>query len=229
MGGEATAARTGRRFEESNGSIEPTPRFPPVSFDDVAWQAPDTRDALGDGRVEITGVAFRQVDANGLMRADPVVSRGGWLEILLRAEVRSDAPAVNLGIGLYDRLNRLLFARGWVNGGLPVTDLRAGDVVAARFAVKLDLDPDEYILSLAAGQGLRDPASPGGWDQNLGGDRYRELPHAAVVAVLPAGGGGRVSFGPANLRSHMDGVVLPAAAAVEAAGAAAEASQTGRG
>jgi hypothetical protein len=128
----------------------------------------------------------------------------------MRAEVRSDAPAVNLGIGLYDRLNRLLFARGWVNAGLPATDLRAGDVVAARFAVKLDLEPDEYILSLAAAQALPDPASPTGWDQNLGGDRYRELPHAAVVAVLPATGGGRASFGPANLRSHMDGVVLPA-------------------
>ena len=73
------------------------------------WQAPDARDALGDGRVEITGVAFRQVDAGGLTRADPVVSQGGWLEVLMRAEVRSDAPAVNLGIGLYDRLNRLLF------------------------------------------------------------------------------------------------------------------------
>jgi len=40
-----------------------------------AWQAPDARDALGDGRVEITGVAFRQVDAGGTARADPDGSR----------------------------------------------------------------------------------------------------------------------------------------------------------
>src|SRR4051794_36469351 len=57
-GGEPTSARAGRRFEESNGSVEPTPDFPPLSFHEVAWQTPEARDALGDGRVEITGVAF---------------------------------------------------------------------------------------------------------------------------------------------------------------------------
>ena len=39
------------------------------------------------------------------------------------------------------------------------------------------------------------------------GDRYRELPHAAKIAVLPAPGGARASFGPANLRSRVDGWV----------------------
>jgi lipopolysaccharide transport system ATP-binding protein len=208
MGRATAATQAGRRFEESNGTPEPTPAFPPVSFDELTWHAPDARDALGDGRVEITGVAFRQIDADGRVRNDPVVTQGGWIEVLLRAEARADARAVNLGIGLYDRLNRLLFARGWINAGLPATDLRAGDVAAARCAVKLDLEPDEYILALAAAEALPDPAAPGGWDQNLGGVRYRELPHAAVIAVLPAKGGGRVSFGPANLRSHLEGVVI---------------------
>jgi hypothetical protein len=73
--------------------------------------------------------------------------------------------------------------------------------------VKLDLEPGEYVVSLAVGQGLADPASPSGWNQHVGGDRYHELPHAAKIAVLPAPGRARASFGPANLRSRVDGWV----------------------
>jgi hypothetical protein len=80
--------------------------------------------------------------------------------------------------------------------------------VVARFALELDLEPGEYVVSLAATRAVPDAASPTGWNQHVGGERYRELPHAAKLAVVPAAGRPRASFGPANLRSRLDGVVV---------------------
>ena len=54
---------------------------------------------------------------------------------------------MNVGVGLHDRMDRLLFARGWLNAGVAPLDLRAGQSVVARFAVKMDLEPGEYTLA----------------------------------------------------------------------------------
>jgi len=82
--------------------------------------------------------------------------------------------------------------------------------VVARFKVKLDLEPGEYIASFSASEALPDPNSPTGWNQHIGGVRYRELPRATVIAVVPRSDRSRYSFGPANLQSELDGVVLRA-------------------
>ncbi|MDB5294302.1 MAG: hypothetical protein JWO31_285, partial [Phycisphaerales bacterium] len=176
--------------------------------------------------VRIDGVCFRRPDGN----PEPVVRQGEWLEVFVRARAMAGAAgtgtptadgaptelnalptiaaaACNLGLAVYDRHDRLLFARGWVNAGLPPVDLSAGGWVVGRFAVKLDLEPGEYVVGLSAAQAVPDPAAPHGWDQHVGGDRYHELPRAAKVAVIPAPSRARVSFGPANLRSRADGVV----------------------
>jgi hypothetical protein len=183
-----------------------TPEFPALSdanVDALPWQAPDTREAFGTRAVEIAGVCFRRHDGS----PEPIVEQGGWLEVLVRARAIGDAPACNLGMAVHDRHNRLLFARGWVNAGLSPLDLHAGARVVCRFALKLDLEPGEYVVSLAASQAIPDASSPIGWNQHVGGERYCELPHAAKVAVVPGASRARSSFGPANLRSRVDGVV----------------------
>ena len=162
------------------------------------WHAPDLRESLGDGRVRVAGVSFRRDDG-----ADaPVVEQNGWLDVYARFEATADVGPVNFGVSLHDRLNRLLFARGWVNADLGPLNLRAGQAVVARFRLRLDLEPGEYSLGLAAAEPLRDPASPNGWDQMAGGARYAELPYAAKVAVLPRGDGRRLNYGPAALPSE---------------------------
>jgi lipopolysaccharide transport system ATP-binding protein len=193
--------------EEPREAIAPAPALPGLQrtdLDDLPWQAPDDRDAIGAGPVRIAAYCCRN-PAGG---HSPQVHVGQWLEILVRAEALEDAPAVNLGLALHDRHNRLLFARGWVNAGLAPIDLQAGERIVTRFTLKLELEPDEYTLCFSAAEALPDAASPLGWNQNVGGQRYHELPHAAKVSVVPAMGQGRSSFGPANLRSRIDGLVL---------------------
>jgi ABC-type polysaccharide/polyol phosphate transport system ATPase subunit len=206
-GGEAVDGRPGeRRVREVPEPPEPVPEFPPLSAagtEALPWQSPDARDGFGTGAVEIDGVCFRRPGGS----AEPVVEQGGWLEVFVRARAVDAAAACNLGLAIHDRHNQLLFARGWLNAGLAPLDLPAGARVVGRFALKLDLEPGEYILSLAASGAIADPASPTGWNQHVGGDRYGALPHAAKLAVVPAPGRPRASFGPANLQSRVDGVV----------------------
>jgi hypothetical protein len=162
----------------------------------------------------LVGVCFRRADGS----PEPVVRRGEWIDVYVDARAAAAAPATNIGLTVYDRTNRLVWARGWVNADRPPFDLAAGDRAVARFAVKLDLEPGEYIVCCTASQALADPAAPAGWNQHVGGARYRELPRAAVVAVLPPPDNRRASFGPANLDSRIDGGVAPAAAAAPPAG-----------
>jgi ABC-type polysaccharide/polyol phosphate transport system ATPase subunit len=204
---EVATRPAGRVIEEANGQMEAIPDFAPLRPEELTWQTPDARHAFGNGQVEITGICFRQF-RDGVSSPHRVVEQGQWLEVFVRAEAKAAARAVNLGMMLYDRLNRLVFARGWVNADLPPPDLKAGQTMVARFALKLDLEPDEYTASFAASEAVRSDANPLGWDQNVGGERYRELQHATVIAVTPRPDGVRRSFGPANLRSHLDGVVL---------------------
>ena len=175
----------------------------PLKIEGLPWQPPQTKDSFGDGRVQLTGICYRRADGH----PEPVVAQGSWLEVFLQARAMCDVGHVNLYFAIHDRLNRLVFARGWVNANLEPVDLRAGDEVVARFSVKLDLEPGEYIASFSAAEALPDPASPTGWNQHVGGARYCELPRASVIAVIPRSDRSRASFGPANLQSVLDFLV----------------------
>ena len=161
----------------------------------LGWHAPDLRESLGDGRVRVTGVCFRRDDGSDA----PVVERNQWLDVYARFEAAADVGPVNFGLNVFDRLNRLLFARGWINADLEPLHLRAGQTVVARFRLRLDLEPGEYSLGLAAAEPLRDASSPNGWHQLSGGARYAELPYAAKAAVLPRSDGRVMNYGPAAL------------------------------
>jgi hypothetical protein len=187
----------------SNGL--PTPHFPPIQPDSLPWQPPDARDGFGDGAAEIDGICFRREGD----RYDSVALQGEWIEIFMRAKATRDVGPCNAGLGIYDRHNRLMFACTWINSDLSPVHLRAGEQAIARFCVKLDLEPGEYLASLALSEALRDELSPTGWDYHVGGARHAELPHAAVIAVTPRPDRSRSSFGPANLQTQLDRLVLP--------------------
>ena len=186
------------------GSAGEEPGIAALRVEGLPWQPPDTKDSFGEGQVELTGVCFRRSAA----QPEPVVTQGSWLEVFLRARAIRDVARVNFYFAIHDRLNRLVFARGWVNAAVEPLDLKSGEEVVARFAVKLDLEPGEYIASFSASEALPDASSPTGWNQHIGGARYHELPRAAVIAVIPRPDRARHSFGPANLRSLLDGAVV---------------------
>lgn len=182
----------------------PDGAVPPLQLEGLPWQAPNRKDAFGDGQVELTGICFRRTGG----QHEPVVEQGSWLEVYLQARAMNAVHRVNFYFAIHDRLNRLVFARGWVNAAVDPVDLDAGQQVVARFAVKLDVEPGEYIASFSASEALPDATSPTGWNQHVGGVRFRELPRAAVIAVVPRADRRRDSFGPANLQSALDGVVI---------------------
>jgi ABC-type multidrug transport system ATPase subunit len=177
-----------------------------IEFDPegLCWQTPDRRDAFGEGNVEIESICFRRVGG----RHDPVVERGQWLEVFARIHAHCEAKSCNVGVNVYDRLNRLVFARSWLNADLQPLDLVAGDVVVCRFLLQLDLEPGEYLISFGVGRAVPDPFNPTGWNQDIGATRYTELPRAAVIAVTPRADRRRRSFGPANLHSRLDRMVI---------------------
>jgi ABC-type polysaccharide/polyol phosphate transport system ATPase subunit len=190
----STAAAAIRRApppaeEQSDGAED-------VELADLQWQQPDGSDEAGDGRVRILAVAFR--DPEGEPNA--TAHRGEWLDIFVHYQAKSDVGPMSAAIQLHDRLNQLLFAVNWLNAELEPIWLGSGEQAIARFSVKADLEPGEYILSLASSQALADPQSPTGWNQNLGGERFVYLPRAAKIAVTPAKDGRRKSFGPAALQ-----------------------------
>ena len=170
----------------------------------LPWQAPDAREALGDGGVRLTGVCFRRDDG----APEPVVEQNQWLDAFARFEVTADVGPMNAGISIHDRLGRLVFARGWLNGEAPLPALRAGQQAVARFRLRMDLEPGEYTVGFAAARPLPDPAFPNGWNLDVGGATFVELPKAAKLAVLPRRDRRRTSYGPANLPSEMSHVVL---------------------
>jgi lipopolysaccharide transport system ATP-binding protein len=198
-----------RELLEPPEEIEPLPALPDLSPTDASqrpWQMPDLKDSYGNGAAEVTGVCFARSDGS----PEPVVEQGQWLQVFLRVRAVTAAPAANIGLAIYDRHNRLLFARGLLNAELEPIDLDAGQEVVARLAIKLDLEPSEYIVALSVSQALPDAASPTGWNQHVGGERYHELPRGTKIAVLPAANQVRKSFGPANLRSRIEGIILHA-------------------
>lgn len=176
----------------------------PVILNDLSWSAPDPRDSLGDGRIRVTGISFRRDDDG---TGAPVVEQNQWLEIYARFEAIADVAPVNFGVSVHDRLGRLLFARGWINAGLDPLRVLVGQTVVARFRLRLDLEPGEYSVGLAAAEPLPDQSNPTGWDQQAGGARYAELPYAGKIAVLPRGDRRRLNYGPAALPAEFSFVL----------------------
>jgi len=214
--GEGAGLAGGRAYE--NGDVigdagigaktapspPPTPPPPTSFFRSLAWQAPDESKAIGNGKVRVTGLCFRGPDGS----AGSVVEQGQWLEVFVRLDALSDADNVNGGVAIYDRFDRLVFARGWLNADVAPMPLHAGQRVFERFCLKMDLEPGEYSLALAAAQAMPRADAPGGWDQDLGGERYTELKHAAVVSVLPRRTGRRHYYGPSRLESEVSRVIV---------------------
>ena len=184
--------------ERSEGLDASSTNLGAQTISGLSWHPPEMRESLGDDRIRITGVAFKRDDG-----ADsPVIEQNQWLDVYARFEAATDVAPVNVGVSIHDRLSRLVFARGWVNADIEPLHLRAGDLVVARFRLRLDLEPGEYSVGFAAAEPLRDGSSPNGWDQQVGGDRYAELPYAAKVAVLPRSDRRRLNYGPAALPSE---------------------------
>jgi hypothetical protein len=191
-------------------SPTPPPRHPATPTQPLPsalpWQPPDRRGGdLGDGRVRLTGVCFRRDDGS----AEPVVRQGEWLDLFARFEAAVDVGPVNCGVALFDRFDRLLFARGWLNDLLDPVRLKAGQACVGRYRLNLDLEPGEYSLTISAAEPLRRPDAPGGWDQDVGGVRYAEVKHATRVAVLPRADGRRTHYGPCPLASELSYELYP--------------------
>jgi hypothetical protein len=190
-------ASDGAAFSAATSAAEPIRNE--VDPGVLPWRPADSTGAFGGGHVEVEGVCFRR-DGD---RHDPTVEQGAWLDAFVLLRATRDAAACNVGLELHDRMDRLVFARSWLNADLAPAELRAGDRVVARFSLKVDLEPGEYILALAAGEALPDPMNPTGWNQDVGGARYAVLPRAAVVAVTPRADRRRTHFGPANLTTQL--------------------------
>ena len=194
----------------STPSTTPTPCHPdtPTQFPlSLPWQPPDPRGGdLGDGRVRVAGLCFRRDDGS----PEPVVRQGEWLELFVKFEATVDVGPVNCGVALFDRFDRLLFARGWLNDALAPVWLKAGQACVARYRLHLDLEPGEYSMTLSAAEPLRRADAPGGWDQDVGGARYAEAKHATRLAVLPRSDGRRTHYGPCPLASELSYDLQPA-------------------
>jgi ABC-type polysaccharide/polyol phosphate transport system ATPase subunit len=190
--------------QPSNSFDVAAPDFGPIDPATLPWQKPDARDGFGDGSAEITGVCFRR--PGGYF--DPVSAQGEWIEIIMQVTATRDIGPCNAGLGIYDRHNRLLFACTWINSHLEPVHLVAGAIAYARFCIKLDLEAGEYLISLAWSEALRDELNPSGWNYDIGGVRHCEFPHAAVIAVTPRSDRRRPHFGPANLQSKLDRMIV---------------------
>lgn len=201
----APIAETHAPAEEERPSVSASEVGLDVSeVENLPWQAPDTAEQVGDGRVRIVGICYRRED--GI--AAQVVERGQAIEVFVRYEALADVGPVNCGLALYDRLNRLLFAVNWLNAELEPLWPRVGEQWVARYRIRADLEPDEYAVWLGASVALRDEKAPKGWNQHLGGDRFIGLPRAGKIAVLAPSDNRRKSFGPANLEYEIERAVV---------------------
>ena len=186
---------------------EPTPPMPDdTALQSLPWQPPDERERIGDGRVRIAGICWQRPADGG---HEPVVEQNAWLELFVRLEAVADAGPLNCGITLLDRMHRLLWARGWINADVPPLTLRAGQQLIARFRIRLDLEPGEYTVNIAASEAWADSNSPNGWNQDFGGERYAELPYATKLAVFPRRDRRKLNYGPSSLPSELGYVVVP--------------------
>jgi ABC-type polysaccharide/polyol phosphate transport system ATPase subunit len=182
-----------------------TPPSPSEDFTALPWQDVDSTDAAGDGSVAIRGICYRCSDGT----YSQCVQQGEWIDVFGKYEAKRAAGPANAGLELHDRFGQLLFAVNWLNAEIEPVHVKPGDVFYARLSIKADLEPGEYAIWLGASEATRDPQSPTGWDQHVGGERYVGLPKAGKIAVMPRPDRRRTSFGPANLDYRVERVVGP--------------------
>ena len=96
------------------------------------------------------------------------------------ARAMAEVRRVNFYFAIHDRLNRLVFARGWVNAAIDPADLKPRQQVVARFAVKLDLEPGEYVAVLLRRRSAARRQQPDGLEPA----RRRQ----ALLRAAPGGG-----------------------------------------
>ncbi len=191
------AAATGKSNVIEGESI------PKDVIESLPWQSPDERDDIGTGKMKVTGVCYKRLDGN----PEPVVEQNEWLDLYVRFRALQDVGPLNTGVTLFDRLNRLVFGRGWTNADIDPISLRRGEELISRVRLRMDVEAGEYIVMLGAAEALRDAASPNGWNQSFGGERYVELPHGSKIAVLPRSDRRKLGYGPANLETEFARVV----------------------
>lgn len=188
--------------DESQGDFAPDGRSPaldPMELSALPWQSVDHAGQTGDGHVDVTGICYRRSD--GVFTQ--CLERGDWIDLFVRYAAMAETGPVNAGVSVVNRLSQLLFAVNWLNAGIEPLWVVPGQRWVTRFRIVADLEPDEYALTLGASTALRDPDSPTGWNQHLGGGHHVVLPRAGKIAVLPRADKVRTSFGPANLRYHV--------------------------
>jgi hypothetical protein len=118
----------------------------------------DLSAGLANSGVEICGLdgkilsvrCFNERNADSLN-----VEVGSWFsfEVLFEAATRLAEP--NVGIELYDRFNQLVFGTSFVNLGLHLKSLEAGQRMLTRIAVQLNIMPGEYSISAAVADQFR--------------------------------------------------------------------------
>ncbi len=171
-----------------------------VDQSQLPWQQPRRQEQMGDGQVEILAAAL--TDQHHVPSS--VFASGNWLCLWLKMRAARDVGPVNVGMDLVDRLNRILFARGWSNADLPPLWLKQGQIVLARYSLRLDVEPGDYTLTLSAAEPFADPKSPIGWSQSEGGLRHCVIPHALAISVTARPDHRVIHFGPANLINYME-------------------------
>jgi ABC-type polysaccharide/polyol phosphate transport system ATPase subunit len=184
--------------QATSAAESPVSTVPDDVVASLGWQRPDARDAIGNGHVRLAGVAFRRDDGS----PEPVVEQNQWLDVYAKFVAEQDVWPVNFGVTIFDRMGRVVFGRGWINADVEPVKLSRGQELVARVRLRMDLEPDEYVVCLVAAEPLRDDSSPNGWNQDVGGTRYAELPRACRVAVLPRGDRRKLNYGPARLPSE---------------------------
>lgn len=179
--------------------VEQPPAQTGKHFSALPWQDVNPSDATGGDSIAIRGICYR---CDGI--TTQCVQRGEHIEIFVQFEALRDAGPVNAGLELHDRFGQLLFAVNWLNAAIEPIRVKPGDVFYTRFLLKADLEPGEYAVWLGASEATRDPQSPTGWDQHVGGQRYVSMPKAGKIAVMPRADRSRSSFGPANLSYQIE-------------------------
>ncbi|MEI6234343.1 MAG: ABC transporter ATP-binding protein [Planctomycetota bacterium] len=171
-----------------------------ATLNGLMWTEPRRVETIGNLRVELLQIAFQADGVNSTAS----VAQGGQLGIYARWRANADAAHVNFGVAISDRTGRILFARGEINADIEPYDFRAGTEIITLFSICMDMDPGDYSIMLTAAEALADSSNPTGWNQNVGGERYSELPCAAAVTIQPRADGRKLFYGVACLSNSME-------------------------
>jgi lipopolysaccharide transport system ATP-binding protein len=112
----------------------------------------DLSGGLARSGVEIGGVNGRilSVRCFNERQADSLsVGVGSWVTFRILFEAQSHVAEPNVGIELYDRFNQLVFGTSFINLGLHLKSLEAGEQLLTRISVQLNIMPGEYSISAA--------------------------------------------------------------------------------